>query len=102
MKNVVSIDELRTNLAELIGRVMYGRDRVVIKKYNRDAAVLLSIEEYEKLADPAKRFSKKQWENKFALMGKIKERIPEADQKVLEDEIANAVKEVRAAKRSGV
>lgn len=102
MKSVVSIDEFRTNLAELIGRVMYGRDRVVIKKYNRDAAVLLSVDEYEKLVDPAKRFSKGEWDSKFALIDKIKERIPEVDQEVLEDEIAKAVKEVRAAKRNGV
>ncbi len=99
MKSVVSIDELRTNLAELIGRVMYGRDMVVIKKYNRDAAVLLSVEEYEKLVDPAKRFSKKQWKSKFALMDKIRERIPENKQDVLEAEIAKAVRAVRAAKR---
>ena len=102
MKSIVSIDEFRTNLAELIGRVMYGRDRVIIKKYNKDAAVLLSVEEYEKLVDPAKRFSKKQWENKFALIGKIKERIPESNQDILEDEIASAVKKVRADKINGV
>ncbi|MDP2672125.1 MAG: type II toxin-antitoxin system prevent-host-death family antitoxin [Candidatus Daviesbacteria bacterium] len=34
---------------------MYGQTRVVIKKYNRDAAVLLSVEEYERLVNPAKR-----------------------------------------------
>lgn len=99
MKSVVSIDEFRTNLAELIGRVMYGRDRVVIKKYNRDAAVLLSVDEYEKLVDPAKRFSKSEWNSRFALIDKIKERIPEVDQEILETEIIRAIKEVRAAKR---
>lgn len=99
MKSVVSIDEFRTNLADLIGRVMYGRDRIVIKKYNRDAAVLLSVEEYEKLVDPAKRFSKSEWENKFVLMDKVKKRIPEVGQDILETEIADTVKEVRAAKR---
>lgn len=101
LQNIVSVDEFRTNLAELIGRVMYGKDRVVIKKYNREAAVLLGIDEYEKLVDPAKRFSKKEWGDKFALIDKIKERIPKVDQDVLESEIAKAVKEVRAAKRNG-
>jgi prevent-host-death family protein len=99
MKSVVSIDELRTNLAELIGRVMYGKDRVVIKKYNREAAILMSVDEYEKLVDPAKRFSKKQWENKFSVIDKIKEGIPEIDQTVLEAEVTKAIKEIRAAKR---
>lgn len=101
MKSVVSIDEFRTNLAELVGRVMYGKGRVVIKKYNREAAVLLSVDEYQKLVDPAKKFSKKIWESKFALIDRIKERISERDQDVLEAEIASAVKEVRATKRNG-
>lgn len=102
MKNVVSVDEFRTNLAELIGRVMYAKDHVVIKKYNRDAAILMSVEEYEKLVDPTKRFSKKQLESKFALIDKIKDRIKGVDQDVLDSAIANAVKEVRAARRKGV
>ena len=100
MKNVVSIDELRTNLAELIGRVMYGREHIVIRKYNKDAAILLSVEEYEKLIDPYKRFSKEQWKNKFALMDKIRESIPEVDQEILEEAIDKAVKAVRAENRA--
>lgn len=99
LKSIVSINELRTNLAELISRVMYGQDRVVIKKYNRNAAVLMSVEDYEKLLDPAKRFSKSKWVNKFALMDKIKERIPAVDQAILESEVESALKEVRASKR---
>ncbi len=43
--NSVSIEEFRSNLAELIGRVMYGKDKIVIKKYNREAAILLSLDE---------------------------------------------------------
>lgn len=99
LNTAVSIEEFRSNLAELIGRVMYGRDRIIIKKYNKDAAVLLSVDEYEKLIDPAKRFSKGEWDSKFALIGRIRERIPEVDQEVLESEIARVVKEVRVAKR---
>lgn len=99
MKSIVSIDELRTNLSELIGRVMYGRDRVVIKKYNRNAAVLLSVEEYEKLVDPAKRFSKKDWDNKFDFIDKIRKNATKVDQEVLEETITSAIKRVRATKR---
>lgn len=100
MKSAVSIEEFRNNLAELIGRVMYGKDQVVIKKYNRDAAVLMSVDEYENLVDPAKRFSKKEWGEKFVLTDKIKDRIKEVDQKLLETEISKAVREVRAAKKT--
>ena len=99
INSIVSIDELRNNLAELIGRVMYGGDRVIIKKYNRDAAVLIGVDDYEKLLDPTKRFTKKEWKKKFLVFDKIRERIPEYDQKFLEKEIDKAVREVRAEKR---
>lgn len=99
MNSTVSIDEFRTNLADLMGRVMYGKDRVVIKKYNRDAAILLSLEEYEKLIDPTKRFTKKEWNKKFKVLDKIRDRILKQDQKLLEREITETVKEVRAEKK---
>jgi len=99
MQNVVSIDELRTNLAELIGKVMYGKDRIVIKKYNRDAAILLSLDEYEKLMDPTKRLSKSQWDKSVQKLDRIRAKIPKVDQKILEKEINQAIQEVRAEKK---
>lgn len=101
MKNIVSIDEFRTNLADLIGRVMYGKDRVVIKKYNREAAVLLSLEEYEKLVDPTKRLSEARWKDKFKTIDKIRASMPQLDPNVIEEEVAGAVKAVRAEKKIG-
>ena len=98
MKNVVSIDEFRTNLAELIGKVMYAKDQVIIKKYNREAAILLSLEEYERLIDPTKRLSQARWKEKFKTIDRIRESMPEIDQKLIEKEVAKAVKEVRAQK----
>ena len=78
---------------------MYGNDRVVIKKYNRDAAILLNLGEYERLVDPTKRFSKEEWASKFRFIDKIKIRISKADQNILQTEIEKAVKEVRATKK---
>ena len=97
--NPVSVDEFRTNLSEFIGRVVYGQDRIVIKKYNREAAVLLSVEEYERLIDPTKRFSKEEWQEKFQRLDKIRDRIPRKDQKQLEVDIDRAVREVRTKKK---
>lgn len=95
----VSIDEFRTNLSELMGRVMYGKDRIFIKKYNREAAVLLSVDEYEKLLDPTKRFTNKEWNKKFLLFDKIRDDISKKDQLHLQKEIDRAVKEVRIKKK---
>jgi|SRR3989344_6714895 len=99
MTQQVSIDELRSNLADIIGRVMYGKDKIVVKKYNRDAAVILSFDEYEKLVDPSKRFTKKQWEAKFKVFEDIQKRIPLDEQENLEKDIARAIKEVRSEEK---
>lgn len=78
---------------------MYGKDKIIIKKYNREAAILLSLDEYEKLVDPTKRFTKKEWAKKFAVIDKIRDRIPPQEQEKLEEDITRAVQEVRAEKR---
>ena len=89
--NPVSVDEFRTKLSEYIGRVLYGRDRIVIKKYNREAAVLLSIEEYERLIDLSKRFTRGEWEEKFMKLDKIRDKISRNNQKKLEKELPQNV-----------
>lgn len=101
MMNVsaVSIDEFRTNLASFIGRVMYGGDKIVIKKYNKEAAVLLSASEYERLLDPTKRLSKDEWNKTVRELESIRKKIPPIDPDILEREVSKAVREIRAEKR---
>lgn len=100
LKNSVSIEEFRVNLADLVGRVMYGKDRVVIKKYNRDAAVLISVEDYKKLLDPTKRLSRSEWNKAVQKLESIRKNIPEADPKFIEKEVNQAVREARAEKKN--
>lgn len=94
----VSVDEFRSNLAELFGRVMYGSSRIMIKKYNRDAAVLLSVDDYKKLLDPTKRLSKNQWDKAVEKLEVIRANIPEVNPVVIEEEVKQAVQIVRGKK----
>lgn len=98
--NTVSIDELRSNLADIVNRVTYAKDRIVVKKYNRDAAILISVDEYEKLVDPTKRLSESEWQKSFKRLDEIRAKMPKVDPEELEKEIDRAVKEVRAEKRA--
>lgn len=98
--NTVSIDELRSNLADIVNRVSYAQDRIVVKKYNRDAVVLISVDEYEKLVDPTKRLSESEWQESFKRFDEIRAKMPKVDPEELEREIDRAVKEVRAEKRA--
>ncbi len=98
--STVSIDELRSNLADIVNRVSYAQDRVVVKKYNRDAVVLISVDEYEKLVDPTKRLSESEWQESFKRLDEIRAKMPKVDPEELEREIDKAVKEVRSEKRA--
>ncbi len=98
INSTVSVDEFRSNLAQLIGRVMYGRSRVMIKKYNRDAAVLLSVDDYEKLLDPTKRLSKNEWDEAVEKLEAVRNNIPEVNPVVIEEEVKQAVQNVRGKK----
>lgn len=98
--NPVSIDELRSNLSDIINRVTYAKDRVVVKKHNRDVAMIISLDEYEKIIDPTKRLSESQWQEKFKRLDALRAKMPKVDPGELDREIDKAVKEVRAEKRA--
>lgn len=96
----VSIDELRSNLADIVNRVTYAHDRVVVRKHNRDVAMIISLDEYEKIMDPTKRLSDAQWKESYKKLDEIRAKIPKMDPKKLDKIIDEAVTEVRAEKRA--
>lgn len=98
--NAISIDELRSNLADIVNRVTYAKDRVVVKKYNKEAAIIISLDEYEKLMDPTKRLSKKEWANSVKKLDEFRAKIPKVNPQEMEEAINEAVREVRAEKRA--
>src|SRR5438105_187542 len=100
LNNPVSIDELRSNLSDIINRVTYAKDRVVVKKHNKEVALIISLDEYEKLMDPTKRLNKTEWNKHVKRLDSIRSKIPANDPEELDKEIDQAVEEVRAEKRA--
>ncbi len=97
---VVSLDEFRKNLSEIVARVMYGNQAVRIQKHNRGGVVVISEREYEYLKDPRKRFSSKEdWDKLFILTDQVRARMSFKDQTELEKIINEEVKAVRVKKR---
>ena len=92
----VSIDELRSNLADIINRVTYTNNTVVVKKYNKETAIIISLDEYERLLDPTKRLSEKQWADSFKKLDEFRAKIPKMDPHEMDKIIDEAVAEVRA------
>jgi antitoxin YefM len=96
----VSIDELRSNLADIVNRVTYAKDKVVVKKHNRDVALIISLDEYEKLMDPTKRLSRLEWGKHARRLDRLRGNIPSQDPSELDKIIGEEVKAVRAKKKS--
>lgn len=99
MKTVVSLDEFRKNLSDIVASVMYGNQTVRVQKHNKAGIVILNENEYEYLTDSRKRFTKEEWQKKFSVIDTIRDRISLQDQEGLEKEIDRAVREVRAEKK---
>lgn len=97
MKAVVSLDEFRRNLSDIVARVMYGDQTMIVKKHNKSGVIVMNEQEYERLRDPRKRFSSKaEWDRLFILIDKIRARTSKLDPKKLEKIIDEEVKAVRA------
>lgn len=96
MKTIVSLDEFRKNLSDLVAKVMYGNQTLVIQKHNKAGVVVISEEEYERLKDPRKRFSSPEnWDKLFVLADEIRDRMSTTDKKDLEKVVNEEIKLVR-------
>lgn len=101
MSQTVTLKEVREQLSELVARVAYGDQKVVITKFGKPLAALVNYEDYEKLMNPASRFTDEEWEKGFELITKIqdtpKDMSDEEADKLIEKEI-KAVREAKNAK----
>jgi prevent-host-death family protein len=95
---VVSTEELRVNLADYLAQVRYTDAVVVVEKYNRETAFILSPRMLRRLIDSTQA-TKADREVALKEMDAILSKVPDIDPKVYNKAINKAVKEVRAQKR---
>lgn len=72
MVQVVSLKNARTQLSELIGKVAFGSQSVVITRFGKPVATVVNYQEYERLMNPRLRFPQMQWENGFKVFDQIR------------------------------
>lgn len=96
----VSLKDIRAQLSELIARVVYGGQDVIITRFGKPVATLISYEEYDRMMNPRKRFSKKEWEKGFKLMDKARTNTKKCPKNEVERMINKAVAEVREERRA--
>lgn len=58
----IAIGQVRRDISELVNRVAYGGERVILTSRGRPKAALVSLDDLEQLRDRAKEQSKTAWQ----------------------------------------
>ncbi len=80
--------EARSSFADLLGKVHYGGQAVVIERSGKPVVAMISAESYERLI--AER------EACFSVLDRVRNRLPDVPQDEVEADVAEALAAVRA------
>jgi len=80
--------EARNNFADLLGRVGYGGQTVIVERYGKPMAAIIPAEDYQRLI--AER------ETRFQVLDQIRSRLPELPFDEVAEDVAQAIAAVRA------
>lgn len=99
MSQTLPLKDVRNQLSDLVSRVAYGDQKVIITKFGKPVAALVPFDDYEKIMNPAKRFSRTEWDKGFSLMDKARANTKNYPQEKVKQAINQAVSKVRQSKR---
>lgn len=99
MTQTLTLKDVRNQLSDLVSKVAYGDQKVVITKFGKPIAALVTLKDYEKLMNPAKRFSESEWNKGFSLLDKARKNTKNYPQEEVRQVVCQAVNEVRGLKR---
>lgn len=85
--------EARQKLSELVGRVHYGGDTVILESSGRPMAAVVPLEMYDRMM--AER------EERFKVIDEIRARMPQVSEEEADADIAEALAAVRARNDPG-
>ena len=66
MDATASIGEVKRDISELVSRVAYGRERIVLTSRGKPKAALVSLEDYERLQEQEQSNALQQWDEWMA------------------------------------
>lgn len=98
MNQTVTLKEVRTQLSELVARVAYGDQKVVITKFGKPLVAIVNYEDYEKLMNPASLFTDKEWKKGFEFITKIQNTPKDVSDEEADKIIKREISAVREAK----
>jgi prevent-host-death family protein len=88
----MSAKDARSRFAELLGQVQYGKDTVIVEKQGKPVVAVIDMERYDRLIQA--------WKAPFDILDQIRAKNRDKDPEQVEQDVASAVAEVRAAPRN--
>jgi prevent-host-death family protein len=88
ISNIVNVTQIRDNLAEILGRVKFGEEIVMVEKKGKPYAVIMSPEEYRRYKDIAKKAFQ-------TTVAKIQAKNANTDEEEIRKDVNKAVEAVR-------
>ena len=90
MRKEVSTTELHQELGELLDGVYRNGDRLIVKRADTPLAAIIPIDAYQEMLQ--------QREQAFSVLDRIWEKVPGVSEEEAQDDIEQAIAEVRAEK----
>ena len=104
MNKTVTLKEIRSQLSELVAKVAYGDQKVIITRFGKPLVALVNYDDYEKLMNPASRYTDREWQKGFDFITKARKTGKNVSnnevQKIIEKEISVVRRSKNAAGRS--
>lgn len=88
MVTKVSAKDARNNFSELMGRVRYGREIVIIEKQKQPMVAMIPADQLDDLLSLRRQ--------RFTALNSIRERLPEVPDDEISQDVEEALKAVRA------
>lgn len=99
MTRTVPAQDARNKFAEILNTAVYGLTDVIITRFNKPQAVVMSYKEYERLMNPRSRFTSKEWESGFKVFDKIRAENKNISPGKIEKGVEQALRATRRKKR---
>jgi prevent-host-death family protein len=80
--------EARSKFADILGRVHYGGEVIIIERSGKPMAAMIPVELFERLI--AER------ETRFAILDRLREKLPDTAEEEVAEDVASAIAVIRA------
>lgn len=99
MTRTVTAQDARNKFAEILNTAIYGLTDVIITRFNKPQAVVMSYKEYEKLMNPRSRFTSKEWESGFKVFDEVRAKNKKVSLGEIEKGVEQVLRTIRRKKR---